>query len=149
MRGKSIDTEFVAEFIQQCALNNKIAPEEICETALLKIEEIDKQLKMRLKLVDVLSFFNYKKKAPPIEPEPVSFDAINKQASLEIIGIVMNNVCINITDLVSRFSAYGDGAKKDLIFTMKQMLEARILHRDSSGKLVLGPNYKIFNETKL
>jgi len=148
MRGKSIDTEFVAEFIQNCASTNKFSPEEICEEALNKIEEIDKQLKIRLKLVDVLSFFNYKKKALPAELEPVSFSSIDKQVSVEILAIVVNSGCININEILSRFSLYGD-AKKDFIYTMKQLLEAKVLYRDSGGNLALGPNYKLFNESRL
>jgi hypothetical protein len=146
MRGKSIDTEFVAAFIQECTTNNKLSPEAICEEALHRIEEIDKQLKMRLKLVDVLSFFNYKKRAPVIESEPVSFESINKPAASEILGIIVNNGCINTDQLFSRFSNYNDGQRKDMIFVLKQMLEAKILFRNSTGILAFGPNYRVFND---
>lgn len=149
MRGKSIDTEFVAEFIQDCTGKNKISPEEICEEALQRIEEIDKQLKIRLKLVDVLSFFNYKKKAPIAEIEPVSFSEINKSASFEILGIIANNSGMNTPDLMTRFSTYDDSFRKVLSFTMKQMLETKILFRNSNGILTHGPNFKMFNESKV
>lgn len=150
MRGKSIDNDFVAEFIQECTAMNKMSPEEICSEALYRIEEIDKQLKLRLKLVDVLSFFNYKKKALPIEPEPVSFDGINKGASTEIIAIIANNGCITTNDIMTRFNNnYPEEYQKELIFTLKQMLETNILFKNSSGTFAFGPNLKIFNESKL
>lgn len=148
MRGKSIDTEFVAEFIQNCTVVDKISPDEICEEALRKIEEIDKQLKLRLKLADVLSFFNYKKKAPITEREAVSFDSIGNDASSEIMNIIVNSGCISTEDLMIKINSHNDEHKKDLIFTLKQLLETKILYRTSTGLLAHGQNYKLFNETK-
>jgi hypothetical protein len=149
MRGKSIDTEYVAAFIQKCAAVNKTSPEEICDEVLSKIEEIDKQLKIRLKLVDVLSFFNYKKKAPIIERDEIDFDLISDFAASEIIGIVSNDNCINIENLMSKFSIYSDEQRKELIFTLKQMLEAKIIFRSSDGFLTQGSNFRPFNEAKI
>ena len=149
MRGKTIDNEFVAEFIQECTATNKMSPEEICNEALRRIEEIDRQLKLRLKLVDVLSFFNHKKKAAPIEPMPVSFNDINKPASMEILGIVANSGCITAPDILGKFSNYSEEYRKELIFTLKQMLETNILFKNSNGSFAFGDNFKLFNESKL
>lgn len=149
MRGKSVDTEFVSSFIQECASINKLSPEDVCEEALRKIEEIDKQLKLRLKLVDVLSFFNYKKKPTIIERQEISFDSIAKEPAAEIFGIIANAGHLNTEDMMSRFATYQDPYRKDLIFTLKQLLEAKVIFRNSSGVLAHGPNFKLFNEAKI
>jgi hypothetical protein len=149
MRGKTIDNEFVAEFIQECTANNKMSPEEICNEALFRIEEIDKQLKLRLKLVDVLSFFNYKKKVTPIEPLPVSFANISKPASIEITDMIANSGCMAAPDILAKFSIHNEEYRKELIFTLKQMLETNILFKNSNGSFAFGENFKLFNESKI
>jgi hypothetical protein len=145
MRGKSIDIDFVTNFIQECAATNKLSPQDVCDEALRKIEDIDKQLKLRIKLVDVLSFFNYKKKTTNIEKE-ISFANINKESAIKIFSYIANN--IKIEELMKLYNVYQDNYKKELIFTTKQLLETKVIAKNSSEILVHGPNFKLFNESK-
>ena len=62
MRGKNLDKEFVFSFIKECAMLGKSSPEEICQEVLDRTAKIDEQLKLRIKLQDVLGFFEYNKK---------------------------------------------------------------------------------------
>ena len=149
MRGKSIDTEFVAGFVQECTGLNKFLPEEICEEALRRIEEIDKQLKLRLKFADVLCFFNHKKKNSTVEEEVLSFDDVDLSISKDIIDIIKSNGCVKVVDIINNFSSNDDLYKKNLTFTLKQMLDKRIIYRNYSGIISLGQNFKFFNESKI
>ena len=146
MRGKSVDTEFVAKFIQECITNDKVSPEEICEEALLKIEEIDKQLKIRLKLSDVLSFFNYKKRVLPIEPEPVSFENINKSIANIVLDVILNNGCISIEELFTKVNITDENYRKDFILSLKRMIETKVISKNSNNMLTCGSNLKAFTD---
>lgn len=148
MRGKSIDNEFVSEFIQECTLINKTTPEEICNEAINRIEEINKQLKIRIKLNDILSFFNYKKKYINTE-KTISFDLIDKSCSSIIINIISSSATINSDELFSRLSNYNEEIKHNIIFTLKQMIEAKIIYKNKEGKFGFGANFNTFNEQKI
>lgn len=147
IRGKTVDNEFVAAFIQECTAQDKSSPEEICAEALRRIEEIDSQFKLRLKLTDVLSFFSYKKKARLLEPLPVVFTNINAALASEIIAIVSGDGCVDASDLIRNVSN-SDSSRKEFIFTLKQLLETNVLYKNTNGTLAFGSNFKLFNESK-
>lgn len=134
MRGKSIDTDFVSDFIQECAKENKTSPDEICEEALYRISEIDKQLKIRMKLADVLSFFKFKKKNNVLieeKNENISFDHLFSPSAEEIVNIIGDD---NILLLSSLFNTHSLEHKKELTLTLKQMLKCNLLTK-ISGEL--------------
>jgi hypothetical protein len=149
-RGKSIDTEFVIAFIQECSEQGKLTPEEICEESLIRIANIDKQFKIRSKLSNVLSFFNYKKKSI-MEDEKILFTDIDKSLSNIILDIIYsNNGYIHIDKLLEKFAAYDLDYKQELIFALKQMLEMNIVVKyDEINTISYGKNYKVFGETKV
>lgn len=148
MRGKSVDTEFVASFVQECAAKNKLSPEEICEEAIARIEEIDKQLKLRLKLADVLSFFKYKKKLIT-EKEIISFNDLNRDLSNSIISKI-EECKNNEVDIISFLKT--DDNHKDFICTYKQLLQTKVIRRvpvaGSSGLIFTGENYEFFRKSQ-
>lgn len=145
MRGKSIDTEFVATFIQDCAQNSKNLPEEICKEALDKIEEIDKQLKLRFKLVDVLSFFNYKKKSASLEIEDDYI--INKTIADLLLSFVPFECTSN--SIIQKVSDGQDlNYKKNVIFTFKQLLKNKIISK-YNDIVIFGDNYKEYAADKV
>jgi hypothetical protein len=149
MRGRGIDNEFVSSFIQECAGAGKVAQEEICAAALGKIDEIDTQLKMRSRYADVLIFFNHKKKREiePIEPV-LSFDGIDKGNAREILNIIGKSYYIGGNEIKLRFSEFDDKKKKDLIFTLKQMIAAKVIFRNEKGFIFYGENLKLYNAEK-
>lgn len=143
MRGKSVDVEFVSSFIQECISLNKNTPEEICDEALQRLTVIDTQLKLRTKLVDVLSHFNYKKKRPEIKKEPLSFDKINNEISTDVISIILKGNVLQ-SDVLDELQKYNENYKKELVFTLKQLFEANILCRDDNGTISKGINFDLY-----
>lgn len=68
MRGKKIDTEYVAKFIDKCVINNKTSVADICQEANDLIKNIDEKIKeaellkkRRLKILDVLIALSFEK----------------------------------------------------------------------------------------
>ena len=147
MRGRHIDNEFVSSFVQECAKIGKVSQEDICNAAIQKIDEIDKQLKMRLKYTDVLSFFNYKKKIENIE-QVISFDYIDKNIANEILSIIGKSYYVGVDKIMSKFSEFDDKKKKDLIFTFKQMIMTKVIFRDEKGFIFIGENLKAYRAEK-
>jgi hypothetical protein len=144
MRGKAIDTEFVSIFVQECLTLNKTTPAEICEEALERISEIENQLRLRNKLTDVLSHFNYKKKIPETKDAAIDLSKINKNISNDIFSIILNNK-FTTSSLITVFNKFNDDYKKDVIFTFKQLLEAKILSKDQDGIVINGDGFVDFN----
>lgn len=147
MRGKSIDTEFVATFMQNCINQNKTTPTEICEEAVRQISIIDEQLKMRTKLTDVLSHFNYKKKISEAKKEILSFDKIDKKVCNDIFSL-LNDEPIPLEAMMATFAKFNDKYKQEIIFTFKQLLESKVLNRTPQG-IVKGESFAKFNEPKV
>lgn len=146
MRGKNIDNEFVMSFIQECAVKGKDTPEDICMYALEQIKEIDKHLKLRMKLSDVLSFFGYKKKdSLTSEKEQFTFNDINYDLAL----IIFNNVYGGNIDEFFKFASKTNDLKyeQDLIFTLKAMLATKVLSRNSSDIIEDGEKIKEYYES--
>ena len=145
MRGKTIDTEFVIEFIQECAEKEKLTPEDICKESLKRIAEIDEHLKKRTKFMDVLSFFNYKKKHA-LEDQEVSFERIDKKIAEEIIDLVRSNNHMDVNKLLEQFFSLDINQKQELIFTLKQMFEMKILYRHANDTISYGQNFEMYEE---
>jgi hypothetical protein len=148
MRGKSIDTEFVVSFMQNCIKDNKTTPTEICEEAIRQISMIDEQLKLRTKLTDVLSHFNYKKKISEAKKDVLSLDKINKSICNDIFSLVKDEP-ISMDYILATFSKFNEKYKQDIIFTFKQLLEAKILSRMPDNTIMKGELFNDFNEPKV
>lgn len=148
MRGKSIDTEFVATFIQECLKQNKTTPAEICDEAIRQISVIDEQLKMRTKLTDVLSHFSYKKKISEAKKELVSFDKIDKTICNDIFSLIKDEP-VAMDNVLATFAKFNDKYKQDIIFTFKQLLEAKVLARTPENTITKGDTFNDFNESKV
>lgn len=145
MRGRNIDNDFVMSFIQDCAVNGKDTPEDICAVAVEKINEIDKQLKLRVKLSDVLSFFSYKKKNQPIiKKEKVpSFKNIDQKFVLEVFDVAYGKTTDEFISYVSKINDKNNLThKENLIFTLKTLLSKNILYRNENNFIVDGKYIK-------
>jgi|ERR1700722_2382923 len=148
MRGKSIDTEFVGTFIQDCIKQEKTTPPEICDEAIRQISVIDEQLKMRTKLTDVLSHFNYKKKISEAKKELLSFDRIDKSICNDIFSLV-NDEPVAMENIMATFAKFNDKYRQDIIFTFKQLLEVKVLNRTTENAITRGELFNDFNESKI
>lgn len=133
MRGKKIDTEYVAKFVGECVKKNRTTSEEICEEAKKLIELIDKKIieaeelkKTRSKLSDVLISFDETKKDLSKDKVILDFHKINsKIISGAILEFMNQNVCsikFFIDNLKKRM--YNE---EDVNFTIKQMIELDIV----------------------
>jgi hypothetical protein len=147
MRGKKIDTAFVAEFVTSCVKEGNVSSDTICARANEKIIEIDKQIKeveglkkLRSKLCDVLISFDTteKVKDKSADRDILNFHSIdNKNLSLDIIVAMEKN---------NREISYDFGALSEfdvldtVIFCIKQMAKAKIV-KILRDLLVPGDNY--------
>src|ERR1019366_3033069 len=139
MRGKSIDNEFVISFIKECSLIGKDTPEEICSAALNKIKEIDEQLKARVKLSDVLSFFGYKKKKINCDEKiDFSFSDIDDGLASIVFDLAYGK---NVDDFTNGLLQFKDLNKtQNLIFTLKTLIATKVLNRNSQNIIEDGIN---------
>lgn len=155
MRGKIIDTKFVLNFIKECDGLNKNSSQEICEEALKRIAVIDEQLKLRIKLNDVLSHFDYKKNNfdykknnITIEKEYIiSYENINKDYAIKTISKINEGELLvqDLMNYINVVSAGNDNNKKDFIFTVKRLFETQILSRSEDGIVSKGSNFDAYS----
>ena len=132
MRGKKIDSEFVVNFIQQCVSNNIVSSNEIVNEAKNKISNIDEQIKqveqlkrIRSKYLDVIE--SLKKEHKDISSDIVSFfDIKDIDISRYICLAVKHNVSFDEIINCGRFKS------DDIFFCIKQLLEHKIIVKDSS-----------------
>lgn len=153
MRGKKIDTNFVADFVASCVKEGHVLSEAICTSANEKIAEIDKQIKeveelrkLRSKLCDVIISFDTtdKVKDKSIDRDILTFHSINdKNLSLAII-VAMEK---NNKEISYEFASLAEFSQPDaVIFTIKQMSKTKIVRILGGGHhgnnfLVPGDNY--------
>lgn len=139
MKGKKIDTDFVAEFIGNCAALGKNLPEDICNEAKIKIENIDLKIKevedlkkMRSKLNDVIITLGKK--------------VIDKSVDKIILGFYQISNLSNafvLCDLVADSPIDIKSIDKNNSFIIKEMLAANILSR-FNNTLIQGELYQDF-----
>jgi hypothetical protein len=146
MRGKVIDMDFVLSFIQECGKLNKTSSKEICEAAIAKVSAIDEQIKLRIKLSDVLSHFDYKKKNNISKEIDISYSNINKDyAGLTLSRINEGELLVkDLMNHIIKLSNGNDLYKKDFIFTVKRLFETKVLSRSEEGIVSKGSNFDTF-----
>jgi hypothetical protein len=150
MRGKIIDIDFINNFVKECEGLNKNSINEICEEAANRIGLIDEQIKLRIKLNDVLNHFDYKKKTPNIEKEiNNNYLNINKDYANKALCKI-NEGELMVQDLMSYINVVADGNdnnKKDFIFTVKRLFETQVLMRSEEGIVSKGMNFDTYQQT--
>lgn len=141
MRGKKIDTDFITNFILECASNNTFSSEEIISSAKNKINEIDVKIKeveslkvLRSKLLDVIISFEKTEKKISEDKERLQFYQIENQQICKFI-------CDQINDGM-KFSniKYGPYKEFDVLFYIKKLCEFNILLR-SNNLLLPGKDF--------
>jgi hypothetical protein len=150
MRGKIIDIDFINNFVKECEGLNKIAINDICEEAVKRINLIDEQIKLRIKLNDVISHFGYKKKNSIAEKEIInSYSNINKDYANKTL-LKINDGELLVQDLMAFINTVSDGNdnnKKDFIFTVKRLFETQVLARSEEGIVSKGSNFDTYKQT--
>lgn len=144
MRGKKIDTTFVAEFISSCVKEGKTSSEAIVASAKEKIEDIDKKIKgvedlkkIRSKLCDILISFNEERDRSADRIILDFYTIENKLISIAIIEAMEQNN----KELSYDFRKLAEfGKPDDVVFIIKQMSKLKIL-RQLAELLVPGDNY--------
>lgn len=141
MRGKSIDKDFVTSFIQECAGQGKGSPEEICEEAIHRMNEIDKQLKLRIKLADVLSFFNHKKKATVSVPEQKlpSYEDVDKRFARAICELARSGMFSFQSIVCSNDLQHFFRSNEETIYTLKKLVEMKVINSDAEEGWLVKP----------
>lgn len=158
LRGKKIDTNFVAEFVSECVKLGKISEQEICEEAKQRMNEIDIQIKkveelkkVRSKLFDVLISFNSLNKNHTADILALDFHKVkHREISSFIIkniseeSVIQNSMKDNIQNLIAELNR--SYSNEDVNLTVKQLAELEVL-KITGKKVSLGKNgedYKSF-----
>ncbi len=129
MRGKKIDTEFVADFIAICAKNKKMSPEEICKEAEMRITEIDIDIvrverlkKVRAKLKDVLITFDKKPEDKSEDKLLLTFYNIsNLPLAYSFCDSLLESSPVPAKEVISKYT-----------LTVKELLPAGVIKRVNS-----------------
>jgi hypothetical protein len=132
MKGKRIDSEFLSSFISECVSRNKNTTEQIVEEARFQIKSIDdkiieaERLKIiRSKLLDVIHNFD----------KPKSVMKTEDAKLLPLFEIPNQNICKFICDKIKESPIVlselytGSFSKLDVTYSIKQLLENKIIHR--------------------
>lgn len=139
MRGKKIDTDYVAKFVGECVKKNRTSSEEICEEAKKLIELIDQKIieaeglkKTRSKLCDVLISFDETKKDLSKDKVILDFHKISsKVISGTILEFLNQDVC-SVKFLIDNLKKR-KYSEEDINFTIKQMIELDIVVKDDKA----------------
>lgn len=133
MRGKKIDTEFLSQFILECASQGQFSSEEIINLAKSKITEIDIKIQeveklkiLRSKLLDVIcSFDKPLKKDTELDKKILSFyDIQNMHISKHICDLLKNSNSIKISLIDNK--KFKD---TDIAWCIKQMISFKIVYK--------------------
>lgn len=147
MRGKSVDTEYVSSFVEECVTKDKNSPEEIVSEARIKISQIDMEIRRadqlkieRTKLIDVVNSFDPegdKLSAANNETYKVAND-ISDLYTDKILEIITNNTSATVNDF---YAELGEAARPRIFLAIKKLAEAGIIVRNSAQQFVPGPQW--------
>lgn len=149
MRGKKIDTNFVAEFVTTCVKEGKVSSETISADAYKKIAEIDLQIKavdelkkLRSKLYDVIISFDEKSVKDKSEDKIILdfYSVEDKKLASEIINSIEKNNQFVFTFPIPKEISDPDG----MIFCIKQMSRLKIISPQEKGIFLRGVNYQAY-----
>lgn len=129
MRGKKVDTEFLSDFIQGCVSAGIDSTDGFVEKAKKDIETIDSQIKamekkkiLRCKLLGVISSFEKTSKPSKCDEAKI----------LTFFKLSHPDICENICKVIDHKGIFSDivvGNRLDTAFSIKQLLEHKILHK--------------------
>lgn len=132
MRGKKVDTDFINQFIRECAEQDCVTIEDIVNRAKSSIEMIDQKiievekLKVdRSKLLDVISSFENGSRAEIPEAKLLSFYKIKNTNLCKYICDIITKRVITIDQIL--MSSYMAMSDEEVIFCLKQLLEHKII----------------------
>lgn len=127
MRGKKSDPSFVSFFIQESVIAGASTPSEIVERAKKIVARIDEEIKAieqskitRSKLLDVISMFERPNKDHSEEARLLDFFRLSDPRTCKLICDMVK---------VNPIDKSGTNLDPDVRFSIKQLLECRVLSR--------------------
>jgi len=127
MRGKKSDPGFVSFFIQESVTAGATTPSEIVERAKKIVTRIDDEIKaiehskvLRSKLLDVISMFEKPEKDHSAEAKLLDFFRLSDPRTCKLICDMIK---------VKPIDKSGNNLDPDMRFSIKQLLECRVLTR--------------------
>ena len=148
MRGKTVDVEFISDFIQECCFIKKTNPQDIINEARKRISQIDYDIKQveelkltRSKLNDVIASFSASENKNKKEVVFVNNNGLNSEFSREICSKVDNLGEVSVNDLLSIIGIENKGA---IFIAIKKLSEMGIITRNSIKNIVPGPKWEDF-----
>jgi hypothetical protein len=132
MKGKKVDQEFLSKFISNCVIDGISSSEEIAEFAKKEISKIDKQIRdveklkvVRSKLLDVVATFE---KSPKSQNKEAKLLPLYKIQNQNIAHFICSKIMMSKIDINDLYKS--DFTKSDLVYCIKQLLEAQVLIKD-------------------
>jgi hypothetical protein len=153
MRGKSVDSEFVSEFVAVCVSNQMTTPKDISSEARIRISKIDSEIKRidtlkaeRSKLMDVVNAFDPETDEPEVEQEfpeeePPSVDDFE----VKVCAVIDSMSSASVNDILS---SIGENSRRAVFLTIKRLCEKGVITRDAKHTFVRGPRWVDSAESK-
>jgi len=140
MKGKKTDSAFVAKFISECAQEGRDTPDKIVTFAKQMIADIDEEIRaieakkiMRSKLLDVVVIFEKPVKDKTEDAKMLSFFKLENQTTCKFICDMVKLKPLSTSD---------QKLDPDARFAIKQLLECKILNRDTiTDHIVMGQRF--------
>lgn len=143
MRGKSIDVEFIAEFVAECCANDKVTPKDFASEAKLRISNIEQEIRRieslkleRSKLLDVVNQFDAPEQDDSNDQVFEEVEELQDELSSQILDFVGTSGAVSIQAIVKQF---GEPLKQQIFLSVKKLAQAGVLGRNDTGSFVLGP----------
>ena len=142
MRGKIIDVEFTAAFIQECCLANKANQKEIVIEARTRISRIDDEIRRievlkveRSKLTDIVNSFHHEEETRPADSFATN-ECLVDDFTDHVRCYIGENAPVVIADVVKRF---GGSVRNKTFLALKKLSESGLVSRDQSRNFIRGP----------
>ena len=147
MRGKTVDVDFMAKFIQECCESNKTSSQDIALEAKSQINEIDIQIKnienlksKRSKLINVVNFLVVDESESDKEASFAKNNALTLEFSKEICALIEKSGEVTVSEMLT---SLGESNKGRIFLAIKRLSEMGVVSRNAQSKAVIqGPQWR-------
>lgn len=150
MRGKSLDIDFISEFVEECVQNDKLSPKDIASEAKIKIGNIDNEIRRieglkaeRSRLMDVVTSFDLPDEEEETETVFAAPECLDDPFVRQVCMLVARMGNPKVADFLAEF---GEALKEQVFHALKRLNEAGIIARHQDRSFVQGPKWEIVSD---